>query len=156
MKRDPRLRQLSRDHHHALALARRATLAATDRNPGRLEDTWDEVVRRFDDELVPHFEIEERLLLPAMSAVGEGPLVERVLDDHLVIRDLVQPATVDLRKRSAEFGARLTEHVRFEERVLFPVAESKLTDKELEAIAMATPVPRTRMTPREEKQEDER
>jgi len=67
MKRDPRLRPLSGDHHHALALARRASLAATDQNPGALEDTWDEVVQRFDDELTPHFEIEERFLLPAMT-----------------------------------------------------------------------------------------
>ena len=91
MKRDPRLRPLSRDHHHALALARRATLAATDRNPGAPRDAWDEVVQKFDDELLPHFEIEERFLLP--------------------------------------------------------VAESKLSDDELEAIAAAAPVPRTRATP---------
>ncbi len=156
MKRDPSLHPLSRDHHHALALARRATLAATDRNPGAPQDAWDEVVQKFDDELLPHFEIEERFLLPAMTTAGEEALVKRVLEEHRALRDLVQMAVVDLRECLAGFGTLLTEHVRFEERILFPVAESRLSDDELEAIAAAAPEPRTRATPPEEKQESER
>jgi iron-sulfur cluster repair protein YtfE (RIC family) len=144
MKRDPRLRQLSRDHHHALVLARRSSLAAADPNPNSLHEAWEEIVEKLDTELLPHFEIEERLLLPPLQRAGEERSVARVLEDHQALRRLVDQSPADLRRCLTEFGSLLTEHVRFEERVLFPLAESKLTDRELETIASTTPVPRTR------------
>lgn len=140
MKRDPRLRPLSRDHQHALALARRATLAAKSGDPSAVRETWDEVLTKFDDELVPHFAIEERLLLPAMRAACDKPLVDRILDDHRAIRKLVRSGDHDLH-RLAEFGERLTGHVRFEERVAFPSAETKLPSDVLDAIEKAATLP---------------
>ncbi len=152
MKRDPRLRPLSRDHHHALALARRATLAAKSGDPSAVRDTWDEVVAKFDDELVPHFEIEERFLLPAMRAAGDEPLVDRILDDHRAIRKLVRSGGHDP-QRLAEFGERLTGHVRFEERVAFPSAETKLASDVLEGLEKAaTPPSAERPTSRKPRQ----
>ena len=152
MKRDPRLRPLSRDHHHALALARRATLAAKSGDPSAVRETWDEVVTKFDDELVPHFEIEERFLLPAMRAAGDEPLVDRILDDHRAIRKLVRSGGHDP-QRLAEFGERLTGHVRFEERVAFPSAETKLASDVLEGVEKAaTPPSAERPTPRKPRQ----
>lgn len=147
MKRDLRLRPLSRDHHHALALAKRATGAAADGDPGVLEQTWNEVLRKFDDELVPHFEIEERWLLPPLEAAGASALVERVLADHRALRDLAGASGAGVGQRLAEFGARLTEHVKFEERVLFPAAEASLTAEALQAVEDATHPPSARREP---------
>lgn len=144
MKRDPRLRPLSRDHHHALALARRATLAANSGDPRAVRETWDEVVAKFNDELVPHFEIEERFLLPAMRAAGDELLVDRILDDHRVIRKLIRSGGHDP-QRLAEFGERLTDHVRFEERVAFPSAEAKLGSDVLETVGKAATPPSAEM-----------
>lgn len=154
MQRDPRLRQLSRDHHHALVLARRASLAVADPNPNTAQEAWDKIVAKLDDELLPHFEIEERLLLPPLERAGEKGSVARVLGDHRILRELVDQAPADLRSCLAEFGSRLTAHVRFEERVVFPLAESRLTNGELEAIGAATTEPQTRMAPGESEETD--
>jgi iron-sulfur cluster repair protein YtfE (RIC family) len=128
-------------------LARRASLAAADPNPNTLHEAWEEIVEKLDTELLSHFEIEERLLLPPLERAGEKRSVARVVKDHRTLRQLIDQSPADLRSCLAEFGSLLTEHVRFEERVLFPLAESKLTDRELETIASTTPMPRTRMTP---------
>jgi iron-sulfur cluster repair protein YtfE (RIC family) len=127
MQRDPRLRQLSSDHHRALVLARRALAAPAD--PAIVE----QVRHAFDRELDPHFRAEEEALLPALAAAGEAALVERTLTDHRALCDLAgrlgQPGVL------AEFADRLKAHVRFEEQVLFPTAEHRLDAATLDAIA---------------------
>lgn len=118
MKRDPRLRELSVDHHHALVVARRA--------PER-DAAWLREV--FAAELAPHFAIEEERLLPALDRAGGGELVARTLDDHAALRAHV--AAGDLHA----FAERLVAHVRFEERELFPACEERLDAATLDAIA---------------------
>ncbi|MGD8937633.1 MAG: hemerythrin domain-containing protein, partial [Thiogranum sp.] len=74
MKRSQELAGLSRDHHSALVLARRA---GHDDESAREE--WQRVRVFFRTDLEPHFRIEEQLLLPALAEAGEGALVERTL-----------------------------------------------------------------------------
>ena len=137
MKRDPRLAELSREHHHALVLARRARRAAEGHGSRSSQDVWGEVVRRFAAELAPHFEIEERLILPALELRGEEELAARARDDHARLRRLVCDDEGCLQARLEEFGSVLTEHVRFEEREMFPIAEEKLSKRSLDAVAAA-------------------
>jgi hypothetical protein len=111
MKRDPRLQPLSRDHHHALVLARRATRGALG---------IAEVRRAYDAELAPHFAVEESALLPALYAAGRTDLADRMLHEHHEIQAAL--AREDL----SSFGRLLTDHVRFEERDLFPAYEAIL------------------------------
>jgi quercetin dioxygenase-like cupin family protein/hemerythrin-like domain-containing protein len=137
LERDERLRALSVDHHHALVLARRARRAAAGESEESLDEAWSHVRAAFTEELEPHFQIEEELLLPAMSELGEDELVEHTLRDHRRLRALVgtedpSAATLD------ELGDALNEHVRFEERRLFPVAQRRLSADRLEAVAEAT------------------
>jgi hemerythrin-like domain-containing protein len=131
MQRDPRLRNLSSDHHRALVLARRALDAPA------LEPADPALIRQvrqaFADELAPHFHVEEEALLPALAAVGEAALVERTLADHRILRDLV--ARIEQPGALTEFADRLKAHVRFEERELFPAAERRLDAATLEAVA---------------------
>lgn len=136
MKRDDRLRDLSDDHHAALVLARRARNAADAAQEATRREAWDDVVRGFARDLAPHFAIEEQLLLPALLSVGEGALAERTRADHDRLRALLEdPRPENL--RLAEFGTQLHEHVRFEERDLFPVAQERLPDDVLDAVALA-------------------
>jgi hemerythrin-like domain-containing protein len=132
MRRDPRLRDLSSEHHQALVLARRASTAPEPQVP----ETWAEVRRRFDAELAPHFAIEERLMLPALDAAGEAALAARTRADHEALRALLT-GDDDAVARLRAFGALLAEHVRFEERELFPTAEARLPADVLDAIAAA-------------------
>ncbi len=66
MKRHPSLADLSRDHHHALVLARKS-LQAADGSDQEVNDAWETVCSDFAIDLQPHFDVEERLLLPALS-----------------------------------------------------------------------------------------
>lgn len=137
MKRDQRLRRLSDDHHQALVLARRATTAATSGQAEAITTAWNEVVRRFHDELLPHFLVEERYLLPAVERAGHGALARRTREDHAALRRLVSDDRHDLATRLGRFGALLRDHVRFEERVLFPAIQDDLDDAVLDTVADA-------------------
>jgi hypothetical protein len=91
--------------------------------------------------VLPHFEIEETLLLPALREIPEGlPLVERTLADHASIRALA--AALDggvLAGDLLEFAARLHDHVRFEEHELFPACERLLPAEVLDRVAARPP-----------------
>lgn len=114
MKRHPKLRALSREHHAALVLARRASR-------GGDAALWASVRRAYEAELEPHFRDEELRILPALERAGEHALVARTLADHRRLRELATgPATTE---NARELGALLTAHVRFEERTLFPAFE---------------------------------
>lgn len=143
MKRDDRLRYLSDDHHQALVLARHAERAGAGLGSRSPQEVWAEVVERFDGELTPHFEIEERILLPALEQLAESELVGRTRAEHSLLRNLVRNDDRPTEARLAEFGALLREHVRFEERTLFPVAQEKLAEDSLDAVADACAQSRT-------------
>lgn len=128
MKREAFLRELSSEHHNALVLARRIAVAcdsAKAPDPHFLAD----VRAVFDGDLEPHFREEERTLLPALEAVGEARLVQRTLEEHRQLRNLV--ARLEAPGALAEFGTLLKAHVRFEERTLFEVCQERLDPGEL-------------------------
>lgn len=55
LKRIPELRKLSEDHHHGLVLARRARLAGDGDEDFSAAHVWEEIERKFQNELEPHF-----------------------------------------------------------------------------------------------------
>lgn len=131
MKRDPRLRGLSSEHHHALVLARTLTTLV---DAGRSDEAARLLADRFERELEPHFRVEEALLLPALRAVGEVALVERTEADHAFLRAGAQAAKAGRGDGLVAFAERLTDHVRFEERELFPCCEARLPGAVLDAV----------------------
>lgn len=137
MKRHPSLRALSDDHHRALVLARRLRRSAPDPDVSVRAALAAAVRQELDAELEPHFVVEERVLLPALEARGETELVERTLADHARVRVVARGAWSA--GTAQELGALLEQHVRFEERVLFPRAEAVLSDAELAAVRDARP-----------------
>jgi len=141
VKRDPRLQPLSDEHHDALVLARRLRRLATTAGAA-LEDAWADAGRRFDRELEPHFQVEERWLLPALESHGEHDLAERVRAEHLRLRSLIREDAE--REPVQAFAILLHDHVRFEERRVFMRAEQVLSPEELariESAATARSVP---------------
>ena len=137
MKRDPHLLDLSRDHHHALVLARRAETTAADGTAAEITSTWSRIAEAFAADLAPHFEVEELYVLPPLDAAGQEDLARRTRSDHERMRSLLTSAD-DPRRRLREFGERLRQHVRFEEQELFPAAESILDAAQLQAVASAS------------------
>jgi hemerythrin-like domain-containing protein len=127
MKRSQELIALTREHHHALVLARRAIDGARELATGLAEI--------FASELEPHFQIEEETLLPPMRDAGELARVARTLDEHRRLRALAQAVKQGDLGSLAPFGRLLEAHVRFEERDLFPCAEAVLPAAALAAVA---------------------
>lgn len=126
MKRHVALQDLSREHHHALKLALDCRRAAAAQDAAQQNAMIAACSACFASELEPHFQIEERDLLPRLAAAGETALVERTLAEHAAIRQLVAA----LPQRGAggleEFAVLMNAHVRFEERQLFAALEKLL------------------------------
>ena len=131
MKRHPALSQLSREHHSALVLAKRAQQAT---NPEVTASFMAAIGAIFARELEPHFRVEEERLLPLLRHVGQAPLVERTLVEHEELRLLVGQFALGDASGLRRFGELLAAHVRFEERELFPVAEAHLEPQALASV----------------------
>jgi hypothetical protein len=134
MRRDVRLRELSRDHHHALVLAR--FIQAMCVRDCLEEDAVAIVRERFASEIVPHFLVEE-MLLSAVEGLGADDLVERTRAEHATMLRLLEHAGTTDPSPLRELAQLLVEHVRFEERELYPACEERLDDDVLDRIARA-------------------
>lgn len=138
MKRSEALRTLSHQHHQGLFAA--LQLKRADRETAA--DARQTFIDFFEREGARHFRIEEELLLPAFArhAGCDEPAIVRVLTEHVELRrrgqDLEAEADQD-EGALRELGERLERHIRFEERVLFPMIEEALPPDELERLAAA-------------------
>lgn len=138
MKRHPALEQLSRDHHHALVVAQALKRADKASGPTARElflAYWETDGRE-------HFRREEETLLPGCADFldPDHPLIAKVLTDDVRIRRLADrlgatenPGPTVLH----ELGERLEDHVRREERELFPLIEASLPEPELRQLVSA-------------------
>lgn len=138
MKRCTSLAWLSRQHHTALVLAKRAQRIGTDNTEATCQ-FMAHAVETFERELEPHFRVEEDALLPLLTIVGESERVRRTLAEHEELRRLVNRLRAQDATSLRLFGAALETHVRFEERELFAVAESILAPEALAVIEMHDP-----------------
>jgi Hemerythrin HHE cation binding domain len=135
MKRAEALRPLSREHLVALLASKKL------REAEELEEARRAFLDFWHDEGAHHFRVEEEVLLPgwAMHAEVDGEGVRRMLDEHLAIRREALrleagEATLD---EARELGRLLHDHVRFEERRLFPLVEADMDATDLARLAGA-------------------
>jgi len=130
VKRSESLKGLSREHHQALFIAKRL------RDEG--EAALEAFLEFWRNEGRVHFWIEEDVLLPGSGLPGPSQDVDvaRLLDEHLAIRRQVAAVLEGETSDEAlgELGQALTDHVRFEERELFPRIEAALPPEELDRL----------------------
>lgn len=128
MKRHPALLQHSRDHHHALKLARLARFAADSGAPPAIAEAVQAIAEQFPARLEPHFQEEEEGLLVRLAGAGQQELVRRTRDEHRLLRELDERlrAQPDDLVALSSFATLLHDHVRFEERELFEIAQTLL------------------------------
>lgn len=145
MKRAAELRTLSDDHHRGLVQARRLRKVATGEGVGPLEETIRTFLEFWQRETSGHFRREEEVLLPILARYGQdvlsqGPVVE-MLAQHARIRGLVMQLSDDYAGRVVrpetlrEIRELLENHIRLEEREVFPMIEEALTEAALKEIA---------------------
>lgn len=137
MKRHPALQPLSRQHHLGLVIANKAKSATDD---DKL--THHQALVEYLTVAIPtHFEIERThladVILTKLSDDKAVKLAKQMLDEYEYIESLLANTdpSVDNVK---ELANALYDHIRFEERELFPIAETVLSDDELFAIYEAS------------------
>ena len=133
MKRHPALAPLSRDHHHALVIARRLRRA----DESDAEEAARAFLAHWEDEESLHFRLEEEVLLPAYAAHADPnhAAVVRTLIDHVLIRrDVARLRDAPALTLLHELGTRLADHVKLEEHELFPLIERTVPEPELSAL----------------------
>jgi quercetin dioxygenase-like cupin family protein len=136
MRRHPALIPLSHDHHHGLVQARRLRRAAEGGAADRREAVA-AFVEFFAQDTRLHFRDEEERLFPLLGTDGQATeLLARALLQHQQLRALVSELEAELAggevsaERLRSLGSALEEHIRFEERTLFPYIE-KVTPEEV-------------------------
>lgn len=134
MKRHQALQQLSRDHHDALVVAHR--LKRLDYT--NAEDARNAFLEYWKNEGREHFRQEEEILLPTLTRYVDSstPIISQVLSDHSRIGRLATEISKASRlEQLRALGLELEQHVRKEERELFPLIERAIPDRELAELA---------------------
>jgi len=131
IKRSKELAPLSREHHDGLLFAWKIKQGLANDTP---VETLCNYTRWFwSNHIKPHFKDEEKVLVKFLPA--DNLLVQQMIREHAQIRDLVisldkEPDSNSL-KLLSEF---INNHIRFEERELFPYAEKTLTPEQLNEV----------------------
>ncbi len=141
-KRNPALIPLSHDHHNGLARARDIVLALDGVVPQDLHELAASSHRFAEAELLPHFEREERFLIPPFIAhVGDSdPDLQTFVSQHQQLRQLsteLLNSTAPLEQLLSNWSKALTAHIRFEERTLFKRVQAALTADEMATLGAA-------------------
>jgi hemerythrin-like domain-containing protein len=139
MLRDKNLIPLSRQHHQALALCVRLDRAIRSSDVN-LEAWQAEIQQLFESEIGVHFTAEENALFPAAARFSDlQPLIEELLTEHAILRDYFARAGArELYLQSLEdFGQKLAEHIRKEERQLFEGMQRVMSSSELDGLGEA-------------------
>lgn len=130
IKRDKNLVLLSRDHHDGLLLSWKLRQGA---GFGVSNATMAKYVQHeYELHLAPHFEDEERLLFYEAPAGDE--LTAEAVKHHAMLRELVKQMDTPDADTLKSFADQLEQHIRFEERVLFPHYEKLFDAEKLERI----------------------
>lgn len=131
MKRVEALKGLSREHHEALVLARHASATVADPHSAVAQAQCSHLLERWVQQFALHFAREEQTLLPALERAGHRAYVATALAQHAALRALMERLRKGDVLALAPWGDAMETHVHFEERTLFPLAQTLLTSSEL-------------------------
>ncbi|WP_201575355.1 hemerythrin domain-containing protein [Psychrobacter sp. H8-1] len=155
MKRANQLQPLSRQHHLGLNIARHAKECPDDH--AAITKHWSALTAYLSD-MHEHFQIEDTLianaLLPYKETQSEvASVLETLEKQHKSLYEFMAKVKISTESKDSknskanevtvvevkELGTLLYDHIRFEERELFPIVERYLTEEELDAIYAASP-----------------
>lgn len=134
MKRNESIIKLSRDHHASPLFCWKLRQgvkrhAACERMIKYVNYFWDH-------HFIIHFEEEEKILFAPVN----DHLVQKAIDDHrnvkILIGSLNDSVAENHRDQLSALADTVDEHVRYEERILFPHLETALTEAQLNDIGL--------------------
>jgi hemerythrin-like domain-containing protein len=136
MKRDKNLETLSWEHHDGLVVAFRVEKGLNNQtNPKVMTDYLSHI---WDHALQHHFWQEEAALMPHLQQTEEGnKLLSQMINEHIMLKNLLaklQQSETNQTPILKEFSGLLNEHIRFEERILFPLAEQAIPAEKMAQI----------------------
>jgi hemerythrin-like domain-containing protein len=133
---------LTHDHHHVLARVRRLKEAVDKGDEAELWRAAQGFVDFFHDEGELHFREEEEQLIPLFGDTLP-PEAVTMLEDHVILKDLIRGLAHEANVAHVEpetaqrVAERFAAHVRFEEKVLFPMIERIASEAQLAEISLA-------------------
>lgn len=105
-------------------LARRASATVVNPHDPDALAQRSHLLERWTRQFAPHLAQEEQTLFPALEAAGQEEPVALVRSQHAVLRQLIERLRAGDGTALAEWGDAMGAHVRFEERTLFPLAQT--------------------------------
>jgi iron-sulfur cluster repair protein YtfE (RIC family) len=142
-RRHESLVPLSREHHYGLLVCLRIHrgIEKHQADVSWLSERADKVIRFFESDLKTHFEAEEEIVFPAMSAIEDSKAtIDQLVNEHRNLERLVQrlrkARELQLAPLLREFADLLEAHVRTEERVLFPRYERSVPPEVAKQVAI--------------------
>jgi hemerythrin-like domain-containing protein len=129
IKRSKQLVPLSRDHHDALLFIWKIRQGLKNKTPVAV--VGDYVKWFWNNHLKDHFDQEEKILLPNLP--NEDELVQRLKQEHVMIRNMIDKESNET--SISILGDALNDHIRFEERQLFPHIEQTVSEDQLNEIS---------------------
>lgn len=141
LPRHEAIQPLSRHHHHALTMALKINKTLT----GEVSDETaahlrEQILLFWEPGGQAHFREEEEILLPAYSRYAsiEQEEIVKMLVEHTQIRALIAAISDkdgNWKERMGELGRLLEQHVRREERIIFPMMETAMPEDVLNRLA---------------------
>lgn len=125
-KRHKALQPLSREHHHGLLLSWKIRSGFSKNvSPERIRTyaNW-----FFKTHLIPHFEMEETHIFTILEEDNER--VKKALAEHRRLKRLFTETEDDF-KTLNKIEEELEQHIRFEERILFPEIQKVATENQM-------------------------
>ena len=133
-KRNEQIKKLSIEHHFTLLFCWKIRKGLKQNvSPQRIQDY---VLYFWRENLEPHFREEEKLFFAPVS----DHKVRRTLRDHNVIKRKIQELSIfspfTLKNKLGELADIISNHIHFEERILFPHLERLLSEEQFETIGI--------------------
>jgi hemerythrin-like domain-containing protein len=134
MKRDNNLKTLSWEHHDGLVAAFRLERGLKSGTPVKIMAQY--ILHLWDNALQHHFWQEEQIVPRLKSITDSEKKINQMQREHQTFRNLIKSIRSDLSNVALvrQFAALLNQHIRFEERELFPLFESIFSKKDLSEI----------------------
>lgn len=140
MKRHKSLFTLSHDHHHGLIAAQvlKKNAPKYEKLPTSFEGKTEYILKFYEEELVPHFDAEEKILFPFVK--GRDNEIDLIIKDLISEHNKMSEYISAIKKNEHdenlmdELAQLLDGHIRKEERILFEKIQEKFENEELEKI----------------------